>query len=76
MLIHTSAGFNSTARRRSVRHGVDDVIHAEANAEVARTCLVSFTDANNIRHAVEVAASTLYDAATLAMAEFRRCGSP
>ena len=39
-----------------------------------RTCLVSFTDTNGIRHAVEVAASTLYEAATLAMAEFRRCG--
>jgi hypothetical protein len=36
--------------------------------------VVSFTDINNIRHAVEVAASTLYEAATLAMAEFRRCG--
>ena len=41
---------------------------------VPRTCLVSFTDTNGIRHAVEVAASTLYEAATLAMAEFRRCG--
>jgi hypothetical protein len=40
----------------------------------AHTCLVSFTDTNNIRHAVEVAATTLYEAATLAMAEFRRCG--
>ena len=40
----------------------------------ARTCSVSFTDTNGIRHAVEVAASTLYEAATLAMAEFRRCG--
>lgn len=39
-----------------------------------RVCLVSFTDTNGIRHAVEVAASTLYEAATLAMAEFRRCG--
>lgn len=39
-----------------------------------RICLVSFTDSNGIRHAVEVAASTLYEAATLAMAEFRRCG--
>ena len=35
---------------------------------------VSFTDMNGIRHAVEVAASTLYEAATLAMAEFRRGG--
>jgi hypothetical protein len=40
----------------------------------ARTCLVSFTDTNGIRHAVEVAAVTLYEAAVLAMAEFRRCG--
>jgi hypothetical protein len=40
----------------------------------ARTCLVSFTDSENIRHSVEVVASTLYEAATLAMAEFRRCG--
>jgi hypothetical protein len=40
----------------------------------AHTCLVSFTDTNNIRHAVEVVASAFYEAATLAMAEFRRCG--
>ena len=40
----------------------------------ARTCSVSFTDTNGIRHAVEVVASTLYEAAALAMVEFRRCG--
>ena len=40
----------------------------------ARTCLVSFTDSNNVRHSVEVAASTLYEGATLAMAELRHCG--
>jgi hypothetical protein len=40
----------------------------------ARTCLVSFTDIKGIRHAVEVSASTLYEAAALAIAEFRRCG--
>jgi hypothetical protein len=40
----------------------------------AHTCLVSFTDTNNIRHAVEVAAGTFYEAATLSMSEFRRCG--
>jgi hypothetical protein len=39
-----------------------------------RTCLVSFADSENIRHAVEVSATTLYEAAVLAMAEFRRCG--
>jgi hypothetical protein len=37
-------------------------------------CRVSFIDTNSIEHAVEIAASTLYEAATLAMAEFRRCG--
>jgi hypothetical protein len=40
----------------------------------ARTCLVSFTDSEGIQHAVEVSASTLYEAAALAIAEFRRCG--
>ena len=40
----------------------------------ARICLVSFTDSEGIRHAVEVSASTLYEAAALAIGEFRRCG--
>jgi hypothetical protein len=40
----------------------------------ARTCHVSFTDSEGIQHAVEVSASTLYEAAALAIAEFRRCG--
>ena len=40
----------------------------------ARTCIVSFADSEGIRHSVEVTASTLYEAAALAIAEFRRCG--
>jgi len=40
----------------------------------ARTCLVSFTDSENIRHSVEVTASTLYEAAVMAIAQFRNCG--
>jgi hypothetical protein len=39
----------------------------------ARTCLVSFTDSENIGHSVEVVASTLYEAAVLAIAQFRSC---
>lgn len=35
----------------------------------ARACLVSFTDSEGIRHAVEVTASSLYEAAALAIAE-------
>ena len=40
----------------------------------ARTCLVSFTDSEGIRHSVEVTASTLYEAAVFAITQFRRCG--
>jgi hypothetical protein len=40
----------------------------------ARTRVVSFTDSEGIRHAVEVSASSLYEAAALAICEFRRCG--
>jgi hypothetical protein len=38
----------------------------------ARTCLVSFVDSVGIRHSVEVAAESLYEAAALAVKEFRR----
>ena len=40
----------------------------------ARTCVVTFTDSEGIRHSVEVTASTLYEVAALAINEFRRCG--
>ena len=40
----------------------------------AHTCIVSFTDSEGIRHSVEVTAGTLYEAAVLAINEFRRCG--
>ena len=40
----------------------------------ARSCSVSFTDSEGITHIVEITASTLYEAAVLALAEFRRCG--
>jgi len=38
----------------------------------ARTCVVSFVDSGGIRHSVEVAAESLYEAAALAVREFRR----
>ncbi|MCU1272898.1 MAG: hypothetical protein JWO48_329 [Bryobacterales bacterium] len=38
----------------------------------ARTCVVSFTDSGGIRHSVEVAAESLYEAAALGVREFRR----
>ena len=38
----------------------------------ARTCHVSFTGSDGIVHAVEVSASSLYEAAVLALAEFRK----
>jgi hypothetical protein len=36
-----------------------------------RTCTVSFTDADSIRHSVDVQAETLYEAAALAVQAFR-----
>lgn len=38
----------------------------------ARTCVVSFVDPEGTRHSIEVAAESLYEAAALAVAEFRR----
>jgi hypothetical protein len=37
----------------------------------ARTCVVSFVDSTGIRHSIEVAAESLYEAAALAVREFR-----
>jgi hypothetical protein len=40
----------------------------------ARSCSVSFTDSEGITHSVDITASSLFEAAVLAMAEFRRHG--
>jgi hypothetical protein len=40
----------------------------------SRRCTVSFTDSTGVTHAVEVSAASLFEAAALAVAEFRRCG--
>jgi len=37
-----------------------------------RPCSVSFTDADGITHSVAITATTLYEAAVLGLAEFRR----
>jgi hypothetical protein len=39
-----------------------------------RACLVSFTDSERIVHTAEVSASSLFEAAALGVAEFKRCG--
>ncbi len=41
---------------------------------ITAPCHLSFTDSEGITHSVEITASTLYEAAVLALAEFRRCG--
>ena len=48
-------------------------IQYKSTKPTARTWLVSITDSEGIRHAVEVSAGTLYKAAALAIGEFRRC---
>jgi hypothetical protein len=39
-----------------------------------RPCRVSFTDTEGITHTAEVSAASLFEAAALGVAEFRRCG--
>jgi hypothetical protein len=39
-----------------------------------RACVVSFTDPEGLTHSVEVVGESLFQAAALAVAEFRRCG--
>jgi hypothetical protein len=41
---------------------------------VSSTCRVSFTDGANVTHTITVSASSLYEAAALAIAEFKRNG--
>ena len=41
---------------------------------VSSACRVSFTDNAGVTHTVSVSASSLYEAAALGIAEFRRCG--
>ena len=38
----------------------------------ARNCVVSFVDSEGIQHSIEVAAESLFEAAALAVKEFRR----
>jgi hypothetical protein len=39
-----------------------------------RVCVVSFIDSEGVEHAVQVSGASLYEAAVMGMAEFRRCG--
>jgi hypothetical protein len=41
---------------------------------VSSACRVSFTDSAGVTHTVSVSAASLYEAAALGIAEFRRCG--
>jgi hypothetical protein len=41
---------------------------------VSSTCQVSFTDGADVRHTVTVSASSLYEAAALGIAEFKKNG--
>jgi hypothetical protein len=41
---------------------------------VPSSCRVSFEDGAGVTHTVSVAASSLYEAAALGVAEFKRCG--
>jgi len=67
--IHFPSGNDTCRISPFLRQGSYNVL-----VPAARICQVLFTDSENIRHSVEVTANTLYEAAVLAMAEFRRSG--
>jgi hypothetical protein len=50
------------------------LVFAYTGIVTCRVCIVSFMDPAGITHAVEVPASSLYEAAARAITEFRRCG--
>ena|ERR1041385_2254822 len=41
---------------------------------VPSSCKVAFTDGAGVTHSVTITASSMYEAAALALAEFKRCG--
>jgi hypothetical protein len=41
---------------------------------VSKSCNVAFTDGAGVTHSVSVVAASLYEAAAMALAEFKRCG--
>jgi hypothetical protein len=41
---------------------------------VPSSCRVAFTDGAGVTHSVQVVASSMYEAAILGLAEFKRCG--
>jgi len=65
------------ARRRRILSKKSSLfIRYDSGVGNARTCEVSFVDSGGIRHAIEVAAESLYEAAALAVKEFRRIRGP
>jgi hypothetical protein len=49
------------------------LLFAYTTEVASRTCTVPFQDASGMRHSLEVVASSLYEAAVLAIKEFRSC---
>ncbi len=41
---------------------------------VASSCRVAFTDGAGVTHSVAVSASSMYEAAAMGLAEFKKCG--
>lgn len=64
----------ATAPLASPRHWQIRLLFAYNGIVPSSRCTVSFTDTNGITHSVNVSAGSLFEAAALAVAEFRRCG--
>jgi len=61
-------------RAREVPNVLDFLLLFAYAEGVAQSCKVSFTDGAGVTHSVTVAASSLYEAAARAIAEFKRSG--
>ena len=57
-----------------VRHSCIPLLFAYTRIVPSRSCIVSFTDNEGIHHSVRGSAASLYEAAVLGLAEFRRHG--
>ncbi len=67
VLFHLSLGESAVAP-------IDFLLFFAYAEDVSSTCQVSFEDGAGVRHTVSVSASSLYEAAALAIVEFKRNG--
>lgn len=66
----SSLVFLAPSRKLVPKYGIR-LFFAILSIVTSRVCIVSFTDADSLRHSVEVSAGSLYEAAALGLRAFR-----